>query len=258
VEADEPAGEDAADEAADEAAEDGEETGEDEEYERAPLLSFSNTDMAFAGDVLVAGSYHGFNVYRLQDDGAPALKSSIVCPGGQGDVSIVGDLLIMSVEETRGRVDCGLDGVSEDTSPERFRGIRIFNIRTRIPLLPARATTARSSFTTRARPRFVRKRSLLAASMSPRAMTARRYSASTLSRSRSMIRRGRASSTALPCLPTRKQAYSRACGAAVITATTRRRRTGRTSATTSRSFPSAELQPELARVTVFCSTSPTR
>ena len=128
VEADEPAGEDAADEAADEAAEDGEETGEDEEYERAPLLSFSNTDMAFAGDVLVAGSYHGFNVYRLQDDGAPALKSSIVCPGGQGDVSIVGDLLIMSVEETRGRVDCGLDGVSEDTSPERFRGIRIFNI----------------------------------------------------------------------------------------------------------------------------------
>jgi uncharacterized protein (DUF305 family) len=124
AEADEPAGEDAADEPA----EDGEENGEDQEYERRPLLSFSNTDMAFAGDVLVAGSYHGFNVYRLQDDGVPALMSSIVCPGGQGDVSIVGDLLIMSVEETRGRVDCGLDGVSEDPSPERFRGIRIFDI----------------------------------------------------------------------------------------------------------------------------------
>jgi hypothetical protein len=51
-----------------------------------------------------------------------------VCPGGQGDVSIVGDLLIMSVEETRGRVDCGLEGVGEDVSPERFRGIRIFDI----------------------------------------------------------------------------------------------------------------------------------
>jgi len=101
---------------------------EDEAYERYPLLSFANTDMAFAGDVLVAGSYHGFNVYRLQDDGVPALMSSIVCPGGQGDVSIVGDLLIMSVEETRGRVDCGLEGVSEDVSADRFRGIRIFDI----------------------------------------------------------------------------------------------------------------------------------
>jgi uncharacterized protein (DUF305 family) len=109
---------------------DGDEAGEEEaeEYERYPLLSFSNTDMAFAGDVLVAGSYHGFNVYRLQDDGVPSLMSSIVCPGGQGDVSIVGDLLIMSVEETRGRVDCGLQGVADDASPERFRGVRIFDI----------------------------------------------------------------------------------------------------------------------------------
>ena len=95
---------------------------------RRPMLSFANTDMAFAGDVLVAGSYHGFNVYRLGDAGVPALLSSVVCPGGQGDVSIVGDLLIMSVEETRGRLDCGLQGVAEDASPERFRGIRIFDI----------------------------------------------------------------------------------------------------------------------------------
>jgi uncharacterized protein (DUF305 family) len=121
-------GDDAADEADREQA--GEEADEeaDEEYARYPLLSFANTDMAFSGDVLVAGSYHGFNVYRLQDDGMPELMSSIVCPGGQGDVSIVGDLLIMSVEETRGRLDCGLQGVNEDVSPERFRGIRVFDI----------------------------------------------------------------------------------------------------------------------------------
>jgi uncharacterized protein (DUF305 family) len=115
-------------EAAEAPGEDSEQAEEEEEYERRPLLSFSNTDMAFAGDVLVAGSYHGFNVYKLQDDGVPSLMSSIVCPGGQGDVSIVGDLLIMSVEETRGRLDCGLQGVSDDVSPERFRGIRVFDI----------------------------------------------------------------------------------------------------------------------------------
>ena len=95
---------------------------------RSPMLSFSNTDMAFAGNVLVAGNYHGFNVYQLQEDGIPELMASIVCPGGQGDVSIVGDLLLMSVQETRSRLDCGLGGVAEDASPDRFRGLRIFDI----------------------------------------------------------------------------------------------------------------------------------
>jgi len=95
---------------------------------RSPLFSFANTDMAFAGDKLVVGSYHGFNVYELNARGVPELYSSVVCPGGQGDVSVVGDILIMSVEQTRGRVDCGLQGVSEDVSDERFRGIRIFDI----------------------------------------------------------------------------------------------------------------------------------
>ena len=104
-------------------------TNEDTEWsERSPLLSFANTDMAFSEDVLVTGSYHGFNIYKLQKDGVPKLFSSVVCPGGQGDVSIVGNLLIMSVEQTRGRVDCGLQGVSDDVSTERFRGLRIFDI----------------------------------------------------------------------------------------------------------------------------------
>jgi uncharacterized protein (DUF305 family) len=114
--------------APDKADDDGEDEEDPEWSERAPFLSFSNTDIAFSGDVMVTGSYHGFNIYKLQEDGIPKLFSSVVCPGGQGDPSIVGDLLILSVEETRGRVDCGLGGVSEDASPERFRGIRIFDI----------------------------------------------------------------------------------------------------------------------------------
>ncbi len=95
---------------------------------RSPMLSFSNTDMAFRNDVMVAGSYHGFNIYQLDESGVPNLVASVVCPGGQGDVSIVDDLLIMSVEETRGRVDCGLQGIQTETSEERFRGLRIFDI----------------------------------------------------------------------------------------------------------------------------------
>lgn len=96
--------------------------------ERSPLLDFANTDMAFFGDVMVAGSYHGFNIYKLGADGIPTLKSSVVCPGGQGDVSVVGNLLVMSVEQTRGRIDCGLEGAPGKINEERFRGLRIFDI----------------------------------------------------------------------------------------------------------------------------------
>ena len=110
------------------AASNGEDEERDEPEPRSPMLSFSNTDIAFRDDIMVAGSYHGFNVYQLDDDGVPNLMASVVCPGGQGDVSIVDDLLIMSVEETRGRVDCGLQGVDAEISEERFRGLRIFDI----------------------------------------------------------------------------------------------------------------------------------
>ena len=114
--------------AEDNASEDDETEADETPYPRSPLLSFSNTDVAFRDDIMVAGSYHGFNIYALGDDGQPDLTASVVCPGGQGDVSIVDDLLIMSVEETRGRVDCGLEGVTDEISEERFRGLRIFDI----------------------------------------------------------------------------------------------------------------------------------
>lgn len=96
--------------------------------ERGSLLSFANTDIAFSGDIMVAGNYHGFNAYRLGEDGVPTLVSSTVCPGGQGDVSIAGEILVMSVQDSRARIDCGLQGVTGNVSEERFRGIRIFDI----------------------------------------------------------------------------------------------------------------------------------
>src|SRR5690606_6439062 len=46
----------------------------------------------------------------------------VICPGSQGDVSVHGHLLFVSVEVS-GRVDC-----STSTSAPEFRGIRIFDI----------------------------------------------------------------------------------------------------------------------------------
>ncbi|OLC45598.1 MAG: hypothetical protein AUH43_15785 [Acidobacteria bacterium 13_1_40CM_65_14] len=94
----------------------------------ANMLSFANSDLAFSGNHLFMGSFHGFNTYDIERPGKPKVLASIVCPGGQGDVSVHGNLLFMSVEQTRGRIDCGTQGVSTPVSAERFRGIRIFDI----------------------------------------------------------------------------------------------------------------------------------
>jgi hypothetical protein len=89
---------------------------------------FANTDLAFRGDYAFIGNYHGFTVYDISDPSNPRLRTAFVCPGGQGDVSVHGDLLFLSVEQTRGRIDCGTEGAPDPVDPERFRGVRIFDI----------------------------------------------------------------------------------------------------------------------------------
>jgi hypothetical protein len=91
-------------------------------------LDFANSDLAFSGNHVVMGNFNGFNTYDIENTRRPRLIASIVCPGGQGDVSVYGHLLFMSVEQTRGRLDCGTQGVIDTASKERFRGIRIFDI----------------------------------------------------------------------------------------------------------------------------------
>ena len=115
--------------------------------DRSAYLRFSNTDMAFLDDLMAVGNYHGFNLYRLEDD-APELISSVVCPGGQNDVSIVGDLLIVSVEDNRARRDCGRQGVDGDVSEDRFMGLRIFDISNPVtPVQVGQVQTCRGSHT---------------------------------------------------------------------------------------------------------------
>jgi len=111
-------------------------------------LSFANSDLAFSRDHLVLGSFHGFNTYSVEDPKKARLLVSVVCPGGQGDVSLYGNLLFMSVEQTRGRVDCGTQGVQAPVSSERFRGVRIFDISDfRKPKQVAAIQTCRGSHT---------------------------------------------------------------------------------------------------------------
>lgn len=88
-------------------------------------IGWANSDMAFTRGHVIQGNWRGFQVYDVRDPANPVLRTSVLCPGGQGDVNVYGDLLFHSVEETSGRVDCGTTPPDEET---RFRGVRIWDI----------------------------------------------------------------------------------------------------------------------------------
>src|SRR5918999_6423656 len=89
-------------------------------------LGFANSDMAHQGKYTFVGNFRGFNIYDVSDPSSPVLTTSVLCPGGQGDLSVYQNLLFMSTESTPGRIDCGTSNPS--TPAERLRGIRIFDI----------------------------------------------------------------------------------------------------------------------------------
>ncbi len=110
-------------------------------------LAFANSDLAFQGNHLFQGNFYGISMYDISDPAKAHLLTSLVCPGGQGDVSVYKNLLFMSVEMPNGRLDCGVQGFPpEPPQPEskdsqqpkkrhipvaqkdRFRGVRIFDI----------------------------------------------------------------------------------------------------------------------------------
>ena len=106
-------------------------------------LAFANSDLAFQGNHLFQGNFYGVNIYDISNPAQAALVTSMVCPGGQGDVSVYKNLLFMSVEMPNGRLDCGTQGFPPEPPPaaghekehhppaaqkDRFRGVRIFDI----------------------------------------------------------------------------------------------------------------------------------
>jgi len=109
-------------------------------------LAFGNSDFAFQGNHLFQGNFYGVNIFDISNPANTTLLTSLVCPGGQGDVSVYKNLLFMSVEMPNGRLDCGAQGFPpEPPAPppapgeerkrrlpaaqkDRFRGVRIFDI----------------------------------------------------------------------------------------------------------------------------------
>jgi hypothetical protein len=129
-------------------------------------LAFANSDLAFQGNHLFQGNFYGVNIYDISNPVKAHLMTSMICPGGQGDVSVYKNLLFMSVEMPNGRLDCSTEGFPPPPPPaplpagqekkrvlpaaqkDRFRGVRIFDITDiRKPKQVAAVQTCRGSHT---------------------------------------------------------------------------------------------------------------
>ena len=80
-------------------------------------LAFANSDLAFQGNHLFQGNFYGINIFDISNPAQTSLITSMVCPGGQGDVSVYKNLLFMSVEMPNGRLDCGTQGFPLEPPP---------------------------------------------------------------------------------------------------------------------------------------------
>ncbi|MEO7219715.1 MAG: hypothetical protein ABIZ73_03735, partial [Gemmatimonadaceae bacterium] len=87
-----------------------------------------NSDLAFTGNYAIQGNFSGYQVWDISNPRNPTLRTSYVCPGSQGDVSVYRNLMFMSSEDHRGRIDCGTQPSTDTVSKDRLRGIRIFDI----------------------------------------------------------------------------------------------------------------------------------
>jgi len=126
-------------------------------------LGFANSDMAFQGNRLFLGNFYGVSIYDISNPAKTSLLTSMICPGGQGDVSVYKNLMFMSVEMPNGRLDCGTGGFPPNPPPpagqenqnqlpaaqkDRFRGVRIFDISDiKSPKQVAAVQTCRGSHT---------------------------------------------------------------------------------------------------------------
>lgn len=126
-------------------------------------LAFANSDIAFQGNHLFQGNFYGMNIFDISNPANVKLVTSMICPGGQGDVSVYKNLMFMSVEQPNGRIDCGAQGFPPNPPPapgeekkprlpapqsDRFRGVRIFDISDiRSPKQVAAVQTCRGSHT---------------------------------------------------------------------------------------------------------------
>jgi hypothetical protein len=86
-----------------------------------------NTDIAFTRGHAIVGNYDGFTIYDVRKPKKPKVVSQVLCPGGQNDVSVSGDLLFLSTDYARTNDSC-VSEPAQASDPNSWEGIKVFDI----------------------------------------------------------------------------------------------------------------------------------
>ena len=97
-------------------------------------LNAEGSDLAFKRDLVIAGTYQGLGIFQTLDK-APYIKqlSFLTCLGGQGDVSVMGDYVVFSVDSPLTGPSCSAEDTTAAAAPTyasggAWEGIRIIDI----------------------------------------------------------------------------------------------------------------------------------
>jgi len=89
--------------------------------------AFTQSDLAFRGNLAIAGTYDGFRIIDISNKNKPRQISHTLCNGAQGDVSVYGNLVFRSVDSPQSSTDCNSTNVTAST-PGHFEGVQVFDI----------------------------------------------------------------------------------------------------------------------------------
>jgi hypothetical protein len=85
------------------------------------------TDLAFTGKYAIDGNYNGFVIYDISRPSRPKVVSQVQCLGGQNDVTVNGNLVVLSTDASRSDDSC--QSTSKPvTDPTAWEGIKVFDI----------------------------------------------------------------------------------------------------------------------------------
>jgi hypothetical protein len=94
-----------------------------------PKGGTTNSDLAFWGNLVYAGNYHGFRIIDASNPSAPQVLSDFPCEGAQSDVGVWDTgprrLLFLSIDRRQTQPECS---TPDPTRAVGWEGIRIFDV----------------------------------------------------------------------------------------------------------------------------------
>jgi hypothetical protein len=90
------------------------------------------SDLAFRGNLLIAGAYEGTGFFRIGEDGIPRQVSFHDCPGSQGDITVLGNFVFVSIDSRSSNSEqsatCNNTATTASASSLGKEGLRIVDI----------------------------------------------------------------------------------------------------------------------------------